>query len=98
MKSLFAVDVNTNEICGQEFILRKPDSALSKQVDESADTLGAYQKKSGVPLWYNIIEYILLFAAVICLLGFVNAWADNGFKITYRRGAVILYIGIIAFI
>ncbi|MCH5162855.1 MAG: hypothetical protein J1G38_05140 [Clostridiales bacterium] len=93
MKSLFAIDVTTKEYTGQEFILRKPDSELAQKVDASADTLVAYDKKSGVPLWFSIIEYILLFVGTICLLGFLNGCSEVGFDVAYKNGAAFIYIG-----
>lgn len=45
MKTLFSIDVNTNEINGQEFILRETDSELLRKLDEYDDILLGYQKK-----------------------------------------------------
>lgn len=92
MKGLFSVNVKTNEVRGKEFILRKTDSDLSRKSDEASDTLIAYQKKSGVPLWFSIIKYIALFT-VICPLEFTSACIENGFETTYQRGAWALYLG-----
>lgn len=97
MKGLFSINVDTKEVCGEEFILRKTDSELARKSDEASDTLLAYQKKSGVPLWFSIIKYIALFA-VICPLEFVSACLDNGFEITYQRGAWALYAGAAGFL
>ena len=93
MKSLFSVNVKTNEVSGEEFILRKPDSELSRKSDEASETLSAYKKKSGMPLWYNIIMYVFLFAFVVCIPAFMEGCIDNGFKDTYQRGSWALYVG-----
>lgn len=98
MKNLFSIDVKTKEISGQEFIIRKPDSELLEKSDKCADTLMGYKKKSGMPLAYWIIEFILLLAAAICLPGFFKGCLNNGFEIAYQRGAAILIIGIIALV
>ena len=98
MKNLFSFNVKTNEIIGQEFLIRKPDKELSEKSDECADALMGYEKKGGMPLWYTIIEYILLFAAIICLPGFFRGCLDNGFDVAYRRGAAILIVGVIALV
>ena len=57
-----------------------------------------YEKKSGMPLVYTIIEYVLLLAAVICLTGFFKGCLNTGFKVAFQRGAAILIIGIVALV
>lgn len=94
MKSLFSINIKTNKISGEEFILRKTDSDLSRKSDEASDTLIAYQKKSGVPLWFSIIKYIALFAAVACLPAFLTRCLDNGFGDAYSGAAWALYAGV----
>lgn len=93
MKQLFSLNVNTNQINGEEFILRKTDTELTRKSDETSDTLHAYQKKSGVPLWYSIIKYIFLIAAVACLPAFLRRCLDNGFDDAYNGAAWALYAG-----
>lgn len=94
MKNLFSVNVKTNEVTGEEFIIRKTDSELSKKETEATAKLFEYKKMSGMPLWYSIIMYVFLFALIICLPAFIKGWIENGFEVTYQRGSWVLYIGI----
>lgn len=93
MKNLFSVNVKTNEVRGEEFVIRRPVSDLSRKSEEAIQTLSAYKKKGAMPLWYNLIMYAFVLASVICIPAFLEGCLDNGFEITYQRGSWALYIG-----
>lgn len=55
-------------------------------------------KKSGVPIMYSIIEYIISLFAVFGLVTFVIECIKHESNITYQSATTKLYIGVICFI
>lgn len=94
MNSLFSVNVKTNEVIGEEFIIRKTDPELAKKQTEATAKLSEYQKMSGMPLWYSIIMYIFLLAAIAFIPAFMEGCFDVGFQAAYQRTSWALYTGV----
>lgn len=94
MKKLFTINIKTFERGTNEFLLRKPDPALEKKMDEASATYTAFRGKRKMPLWYTTIQFIFLLCG-ICLLVFVSKCTTGDFQRAYSSWAWALYVGAI---
>lgn len=77
MKNFFSLNVKTKEETFAPYKVRSVSEQTTARQDESDDRLENAQKKSQLPLWLRIMEYLCLLTAACIFIGILRAFSES---------------------
>ena len=93
MKNLFSFDVKAEEQPYNAYIIKKADSSVLEEQDDTFKKANDFQKKYSLPLYLQIIMFVSFFAFVLVLFGIINAISrGTSFSQAYENAPYLFYI------
>ncbi len=93
MKNLFSFNVKAEEQPYNSYIIKKADSAVLEEQDDTFKKANEFQKKYSLPLYLRIIMGISFFAFAIIFCGVFNAITKGtSFSKAYDNAPYLFYI------
>lgn len=100
MKNIFGINVTDDkentEFDGNCFKARTVSEPISQQLESMYNIGGELKRKASAPLWLNIIEWIVIFIAIIITLGELKS--DVSIKQSWKNAPELIIIGVAAWI
>ncbi len=95
MKNFFSINVNTEELDFEKFIIKKADKTLVEKLQNQNDTIQKGYTKAHLPAILNILSYIAVFYSIIFACGIFIRFLESNLGEWLKNNPVFYITGLI---